>query len=101
MATGETTVGELSRVNKPTNSILEEFCNETTAHGLGRVLPVKNRIRTTIWSVLFVGAFVAFTYHFHVLFGRLRTNSLVTEMEVESKLVSFDSVLDKFINNSW
>lgn len=85
----DTKAGEISSVNKSAGSIVEEFCSETSAHGLGRVLPVKNRTRTIVWSILFMMTVALFSYQLHELICKYGSRPLTTLITVESKAVSF------------
>lgn len=72
-------------------SIVEEFCSDTSAHGLGRILPVKNRTRTVVWSFLFMGAVGVLLFEVHILLTKYLTRPLATVITVESNTVRFAS----------
>lgn len=72
-----------------TRSIVEEFCNDTSAHGLGRILPVKNRAKTVIWSFLFMVAVGILLFQVYILFSKYKSRPLATLITVESKTVRF------------
>lgn len=77
--------------NPSAGSIVEEFCSDTSAHGLVRILPVKNRARTVIWSFLFMGAVGVLLFEVHILLTKYLMRPLATVLTVESNTVRFVS----------
>ncbi|KAL9986112.1 hypothetical protein ACROYT_G000192 [Oculina patagonica] len=75
--------------SKSACSIVEEFCNDTSAHGLGRILPVKNRARTVIWSFLFVVAVGMLSFEVSLLLWKFQSRPLATLITMESKTSLF------------
>ena len=70
-------------------SIVKEFCSDTSGHGLGRILPVKNRTRTVIWSFLFTVAMGLLLFQVFIQFSKYQIRPLTTLITMKSNTVRF------------
>lgn len=67
------------------SSVIREFCDNTTAHGLGRIHFVNHWIRKVFWSVLFIGAVTMLCIQVHTLFDKYRKRPLTTLVTVKTE----------------
>ena len=70
------------------SSVIREFCDNTTAHGLGRIHFVSHWIRKVFWSLLFIGAVTMLCIQVHTLFDKYRKRPLTTLVTVKTETVS-------------
>ena len=75
-------------------SLAENFCADTSAHGLGKILPVKHWARSVFWSLLFIGAVVVLCLQIRALFNKYQSRPLTTLLTVERKGVRYFSDID-------
>ena len=69
-------------------SVIREFCDSTTAHGLGRIYFVSYWVRKVFWSLLFIGAVTMLCIQVHALFDKYRRRPLTTLVTVKAETVS-------------
>ncbi|XP_078360038.1 acid-sensing ion channel 2-like [Oculina patagonica] len=73
------------RESKTTSwSLIKDFCDYTTAHGLGRIMAATHWARTILWALLYIGAVVVMTLQVHTLFKRYQSRPLTTFVTVET-----------------
>lgn len=70
------------------SSVIREFCDNTTAHGLGRISVVKHWMRKVFWSLLFIGAVTVLCIQVHDLFVRFQSRPLTTLVTVKTEKVN-------------
>ena len=70
------------------SSVMQEFCDNTTAHGLGRIHLFNQWIRKVFWSLLFIGAVTMLCIQVHTLFDKYRKRPLTTLVTVKTETVS-------------
>ncbi len=69
-------------------SLIRDFCDYTSAHGLGRISAVKHWIRTVFWSLLFIGAVTMLCIQVNTLFQQYQSRPLTTLVTVKKETVS-------------
>ena len=69
-------------------SLIRDFCDYTSAHGLGRISAVKHWIRTVFWSLLFIGAVTMLCVQVNNLFQQYQSRPLTTLVTVIKEAVS-------------
>ena len=69
-------------------SLIKDFSDYSSAHGLGRIKASKHWTLTVFWSVLFIGAVAIMTAQVHTLYKKYKSRPLTTLIEIETKTVS-------------
>ena len=75
---------------KSTNSLwslVKDFCDYTSAHGLGRIMAATHWTRTVFWTMLLLGATTIMMIQVHTLFQKYQRRELTTLMTVETSKV--------------
>ena len=75
---------------KSTNSLwslVKDFCNYTSAHGLGRIMAATHWTRTVSWTMLLLGATTIMMIQVHTLFQKYQRRELTTLLTVETSKV--------------
>ena len=71
-------------------SLVKDFCDYTSAHGLGRIMAATHWTQTVLWTMLLLGATTIMTVQVHTLFQKYQRRELTTLMTVETSKVRFD-----------
>lgn len=71
--------------------LIRDFCDYTSAHGLGRISAVKHWIRTVFWSLLFIGAVTMLCIQVNTLFQQYQSRPLTTLVSVKKETVSLQN----------
>ena len=80
-------------------SLVKDFCDYTSAHGLGRIMAATHWSRTVFWTMLLLGATAIMTVQVHTLFQKYQRRPLTTLVTVETSTVGFElSVLLRALN---
>ena len=74
--------------------LIGDFCDYTSAHGLGRVHGSKHIFRKVVWSLIFIGALVVFSLQIASLFAKFRAKPLSTFIRLQHDTVSFHDTTD-------
>lgn len=69
-------------------SLIWNFCDYTSAHGLGRISSVKHWTRTVFWSLLFIGAVTMLCIQVYTLLHKYESRPLTTLVTVKKETVS-------------
>lgn len=78
-----------TEVHKTTfRSLIWNFCDYTSAHGLGRISGVKHWTRTVFWSLLFIGAVTMLCIQVYTLLNKYESRPLTTLVTVKKETVS-------------
>ena len=70
-------------------SLVRDFFDYTTAHGLGRVFASTYVVRRVFWGLLCIGAFVIFTVQILALYKKFQSRPLSTHFRMEHVSVSW------------
>ncbi|XP_078344009.1 degenerin deg-1-like [Oculina patagonica] len=65
-------------------SLIKDFCEYTTAHGLGRIMAATHWARTVLWTLLFITAVIVLTLQVNTLFKKYQSRPLTTFVTVET-----------------
>ena len=68
-------------------SLVKDFCNYTSAHGMGRIMTATHWTRTVFWTMLLLGATTIMTIQVHILFQKFQERPLNTFVTVETSKV--------------
>ena len=71
-------------------SLVKNFCDYTSAHGLGRIMAATHWTRTVFWTMLLLGATTIMTVQVHTLFQKYQRRPLTTLVTVETSKVWFE-----------
>ena len=69
-------------------SLVWNFCDYTSAHGLGRISGVKHWTRRVFWSLLFIGAVTMLCIQVYTLLRKYESRPLTTLVTVKKETVS-------------
>ena len=79
--------------------LVKDFCDYTSAHGLGRIMAATHWTRTVFWTMLLLGATTIMTVQVHTLFQKYQRRPLTTLITVETSKVRVEfSVLLTAVN---
>ncbi|XP_031561612.1 degenerin deg-1-like [Actinia tenebrosa] len=65
-------------------SVIKEFCDYTSIHGLGRAAGAKYLVHRLIWLLLFLGALTTSAYHFRELYTKYKSHPIGTSITIQS-----------------
>ena len=68
-------------------SLLKDFCDYTSAHGLGRIMASTHWTRTVFWTLFLLGATTIMTIQVHTLFQKYQRRPLTSLVTVETSTV--------------
>ena len=68
-------------------SLVKDFCDYTSAHGLGRIMAATHWTRSVFWTMLLLGATTIMTIQVHTLFQKYQRRPLTTLVTVETSTV--------------
>ena len=68
-------------------SLIQDFCDYTSAHGFGRINASPHWSRTVFWGLLFIAAVTIMTVQLHTLYQKYQSRPLTTLVEVETSTV--------------
>lgn len=77
-------------------SLVKDFCDYTSAHGLGRIMAATHWTRTVFWTMLLLGATTIMTIQVHTLFQKYQGRPLTTLVTVETSTVRHQFVFSIF-----
>lgn len=81
------------------SSLVKDFCDYTTAHGMGRIMAATHWTRTVLWTMLLLGATTIMMIQVHTLFQKYQRRPLSTLITVETSKVRVEfSVLLTAVN---
>ena len=69
--------------------LVKDFCDYTSAHGLGRIMAATHWTRTVFWTMLLLGATTIMTVQVHTLFQKYQRRPLTTLVTIETSTVRF------------
>lgn len=64
--------------------LVKDFCDYTSAHGLGRIMAATHWTRTVFWTMLLLGATTIMTVQVHTLFQKYQRRPLTTLVTIET-----------------
>lgn len=67
--------------------LIKDFCDYTSAHGLGRIMAATNWARSVFWTLLLLAAVTIMTIQVHALFKKYQRRPLTTLVTVETSTV--------------
>ncbi|KAL9986114.1 hypothetical protein ACROYT_G000194 [Oculina patagonica] len=65
-------------------SLIKDFCDYTSAHGLGRIMAATHWTRAAFWTLLLLAAVMIMTLQVHTLFRKYQRRPLTTLVTVET-----------------
>lgn len=65
-------------------SLIKEFCDYTSAHGLGRIMAATHWVRKVLWIMLLLVAMTIMTIQVNVLYQKYQSRPLTTLVTVET-----------------
>ena len=79
----------IEKLDKPPTlwSLIKDFCDYTSAHGLGRIMAATNLTRAVLWTMLLLAAVTIMTLQVHVLFQKYQRRPLTTLVTVKTSTV--------------
>lgn len=78
-------------------SLIKDFCDYTSAHGLGRIMAATHWVRKVLWIMLLLVAMTIMTIQVNVLYQKYQSRPLTTLVTVETASVyHFQSIYEIF-----
>ena len=78
-------------------SLIKDFCDYTSAHGLGRIMAATHWVRKVLWIMLLLVAMTIMTIQVNVLYQKYQSRPLTTLVTVETASVyHLQSILRNF-----
>ena len=68
-------------------SLIKDFCDYTSAHGLGRIMAARHWTRAGFWILLLMAAVMIMALQVHTLFKKYQRRPLTTLVTVETSTV--------------
>lgn len=72
-------------------SVIQEFCDYTSIHGLGRTAGAKYLVQRVLWCLLFLGALGMAVFQLRELYLKYESRPVSTIMKLTNKAVSKDN----------